>query len=71
MKYKGFQYLFPKSSANYYNYICYKRNVCYYWLLNSSAFMEMKRIIHNFVNPHMELGGINTCGGCRGKDISL
>ena len=25
---------------------------------SASAFMEMKRIIHNFVNPHMELGNI-------------
>jgi transposase-like protein len=24
---------------------------------SASAFLEMKRIIHNFVNPHMELEG--------------
>ena len=24
----------------------------------TDAFLEMKRIIHNFVNPHMQLGGI-------------
>ena len=25
---------------------------------SAAAFLEMRRIIHNFVNPHMELGGI-------------
>jgi len=30
-------------------------------------FLEMKRIVHNFVNPHMQLKWFNPCGNGGGK----
>ncbi len=37
---------------------------------SASAFLEMRRIMYNFVNPHMELGGI-TPAQAAGFDVDL
>lgn len=37
---------------------------------SASAFLEMRGIIHNFVNPHMELGGI-TPAEASGFEVDL
>lgn len=37
---------------------------------SASAFLELRRIIYNFVNPHMELGGL-TPAQAAGFDVNL